>query len=326
MLDLNVESFPDFDDDVQKNLKKINQFLGNIFVMVYNNIYIPCNLSFIKEKYNDDSNYFILKYNSNKRTTNLLPFKIVFVDPTNFQINNCCYISNIHKTNKLSGTQIMKIILRFLQIINVEKVYIYDDTTVLCTENVKMDLSFFKLIEKGVMFYQRFGFKLTVDEHGWQKLEYKDSDILEKILDKYVYEFKNIKIKILIDKYSSIIDILTQVILKQDYENLKIYINDKDSHISYPSLKIRNKVMSLIIQLDRILDIFSNSNFNTLAETLVHWWYEDCNVYTVIMDYIVLDPTIQIEYHSKVIKLEYRLIIDKILDIRTRSIFVLDFN
>jgi hypothetical protein len=142
------------------------------------------------------------------------------------------YITSINKSDKYSGSQIVKFVIEFLKSFKqVKKAYLYDAATVNCkNSDDAFSLSLYKLITSYIGFYQKYGFRLVID-YG------KEEDITNNmvLLAKKVanYKVKDIlenlkKIINLVEKYKKNVQVKT--IYKYDeytpIENLSEFISN----------------------------------------------------------------------------------------------------
>ena len=105
--------------ELQKNLKTFEKEYGSEFKVKYENILIDVN--FIKAILPTGVKFYRMYYDIPKRTTKFKPFLIDFIDVVKAKKNNNTYISNIQRTNKISGTQLVKICLKINEILGAEK-------------------------------------------------------------------------------------------------------------------------------------------------------------------------------------------------------------
>ena len=135
-----------FTDDVQNNIKILLKKFGSKFNIKYKKHILPV------EIYKDNNlKCFKLYYNIENRTYDLFPFNINFIDPITTELNNNTYIGNIHKTDNISGSEMVKIVMAINKILNVKKTYIHDGTQIKCG-TFEYDLSYMKLLEKNTTF------------------------------------------------------------------------------------------------------------------------------------------------------------------------------
>ena len=75
------------------------------------------------------------------------------------------YIPSINKSDKYSGSEVVKFVIEFLKSFKqVKKAYLYDAATINCkNSNDTFSLSLYKLITSYVGFYQKYGFRLVID-------------------------------------------------------------------------------------------------------------------------------------------------------------------
>ena len=116
------------------------------------------------------------------------------------------YINNISKSEKYSGSDIVKFVIDFLSSFKqVKKAYLKDGSDVSCkNSDDRIDLSMYKLLTSYYGFYQKFGFQLIVEnsEEDITKImvslakkvsKYKIKDILENFREiiRFVEKYKN---------------------------------------------------------------------------------------------------------------------------------------
>jgi len=314
ILDLNKIS--PLEQNLQDNLVRLGRTYGKKFIIKNDSIELHSKL-YLSE--GNHIEYFILKADVEKRYYPLYPFKIEFYDSVNKEFNNNCYIANIHRTDKFTGTQIMETILKFLKMIGVEIAYLYDGARVVCG-NDEMDLSLFKLIEKGQTFYQKFGFQIDVPE--WQILRYGNAKNAEKVLIKSLKKFREIKIKDLIDLYKKTIILLSYVIVEQDYKNLDIMIDHYDEPYYTRPEMVRERCIETIKELDQLLEIFQVTQHKFLYKLFVDTVSTNCATYKVLEDYVINNMIYSIVYKKKHIKFPYRDVIRDIVAIRSSRFYI----
>lgn len=116
------------------------------------------------------------------------------------------FIKNISKSEKYSGSNIVNFVIDFLSSFKqVKKIYLHDGTDVSCkNSDHRFDLSMYKLLTSYYGFYQKFGFRLIVEnsEEDITKImvslakkvsKYKIKDILENFREiiRFVEKYKN---------------------------------------------------------------------------------------------------------------------------------------
>jgi hypothetical protein len=93
-------------------------------------------------------------------------FKILFYHK---KIKNAIKIANIQRNDKLSGTDIMEMIIKMAKLMNVKKIYLQDGSRIECGD-VNIILPIVHLLEKGEPWYSKFGFKFDVDDDGTNEI------------------------------------------------------------------------------------------------------------------------------------------------------------
>lgn len=333
IVDLN-HSF-NFGNNVQKNILILKKNYGNKFIIRDHDIQMPCLLYEVKESNNPNMKYYSLVYDIKERYSFLLPFKINFIDiiklskkdGTNYKNNNC-YIANIHKTKNISGTNIVNTILKLLKILNVEQVILHDGARIHCDgSDREIDLSFFKLIEKGITFYQKFGFEFMMDPgNPWHAIDFGSTDNMVKILNKSLNNIHKIKLPYYKNAYIKILGIITTIIKEQDYDNVKIYLHHPYKPYLVKKENNKDKLLGMVNDIDALLHIIKLSQKEYLTEAMIDTFYADCNTYMQLESLILDNLFVGITYKKKSIYLKHIDIFHALRYIRNSSIFELKLN
>ena len=206
--------------DLQNNIKDLKKKYGMKFMIKYKKFKIPVKFK-VNHKKLIGLSYLSLQYDIKKKTHYLLPFQIDFLDSTgnSYKLNNKVYIGEITKTDKISGSNMVKFVLELLKKLGTVTAKLYDGATVNCG-NEELELSFFKLIEKNRKFYEKFGFKLTTKYSSWSRKIFPNNSTFYNILYQRIDQFKKIKISYYIKIYSKVLDLICNVIKKQDFFKL----------------------------------------------------------------------------------------------------------
>jgi hypothetical protein len=133
------------------------------------------------------------------------------------------YIPSINKSEKYSGSEVVKFVIEFLKSFKqVKKAYLYDASTINCkNSNDTFSLSLYKLLTSYIGFYQKHGFRLVINYGKEEDItnnmvllakkvaNYKVKDILEnlkKIINLVEKYKKNVQVKTIYkyDEYVSI--------------------------------------------------------------------------------------------------------------------------
>lgn len=300
-------------NNVQTNLKQLIKKYGKKFKIMYNNLSIPVKIIRTIKKYNKNTNYYSLIYDSPNRLSFLYPLKIDFFDFYESKKNNNCYLANIHKTDTISGTDIMLLAIDFLKKMGVETITLHDDSHITCENKVSLDLSFFKLIEKNITFYQKFGFvfqpKYNIDIYN----SFGDEKNINIAINDLIKQFRNIKLSYLIYSYQKILDLLFKVVKTQNFKDFKIFI----FHPTEPFIsQNKKKLFELIQEIDIILNIIMPYEKKYLYELLIDLFYRKCWDYYILENFILTNNFYGVEYKNKKIFLKHVFIFFEIKRIK----------
>jgi hypothetical protein len=129
------------------------------------------------------------------------------------------YIASIAKSEKHSGSEVVKFVIEFLKSFKqVKKAYLVDAATVNCkNSDDAISLSLYKLLTSYVGFYQKYGFRLVID-YG------KEEDITNKMV-LLAKKVANYKVKDILKNFKEIIKFVEKY--KQDVEVKTIYKYDE---------------------------------------------------------------------------------------------------
>lgn len=107
-------------------------------------------------------------------------------------------IDNISKSEKYSGSNIVKFVIDFLSSFKqVKKVYVFDGSQVSCkNSDDKIDLSMYKLLTSYNGFYQKLGFRLVIED--------SEEDITNKMIS-LAKKVSNYKVKDILENFRGII-------------------------------------------------------------------------------------------------------------------------
>lgn len=311
---------PKFTNDLQKNILILKKSFGSRFKIKDGDIEMPAYLYLVIEPDNKKMKYYSLVYDIEDREDWLLPFKIAFLDMEKAIINNNCYIANIQKIETISGTIMVEIVLKLLKILHVEKAILHDGAHIDCG-NSEVDLSFFKLLEKGITFYQKFGFKFKMQKYASDIISYDSTENMVKVLHKNLKDIHKIKLDYYREAYVKILDIIKQIIKNQDYDNVKIYLHHPYKPYIVKKDRVREFILSTVRDIDSLLAIIKNSKKKYLTETMIELLYIDCNTYLLLEDLIFKNQFIGIKYRGKGIYLKHSIIFRNLRHIRNNAIF-----
>jgi hypothetical protein len=129
------------------------------------------------------------------------------------------YIDSIAKSDKYSGSDVLKFIIDFLKSFKqVKKAYLEDAAKVNCkNSDDKFDLSMYKLLTSYIGFYQKFGFRLIID-YG------KEEDITN-IMYKLAKKVANYKVKDILESFKEIINFVIKYKQKIKVKSINNFTN-----------------------------------------------------------------------------------------------------
>jgi len=285
-----------FTDDVQKNLSILFKKYGEKFKIKYNKIIVPVVLS--KDIYRK---CFSLYYDVADRSYNLFPFKILFMNIITMVNDNVSYISNIHKTDEISGSNMIKLVIKINKVLGVKKSLLFDGTTIKCF-NSEHDLSFIKLLEKKTSFYMKFGFKFIMEPSN-DFIKFNSNEEKHKFICNLIDKSKKIEIKEVKKIILKTLDLLNRIIKDQGYNLLKIKntkVNDiTNSWYITSNDDIFNK---LLIDCKSVLDLLSKSKDKYLYKFMIKLFNDSnqCIKYDIITK-LILDTKTKIIYKNIII-------------------------
>lgn len=309
VFDLDNENYKDIfkQEKLQLNLKILLKQFGNTFEVKYNDKVFRVN--FKKIKLPSDIEFYRIYYDIPHRTTYLMPFIIDFIDMTTLEKNNNSYISEIHKTDLFSGSDMVKICLKINKILGVQKTSLSDGTRVICNKtNESMDLSFIKLLEKNKTFYMKLGFDYEITNTQFPYYRFSDKKKFVKELTKLLKKVRSIKTKDIIKEYNSTLDILNLAI-KENYKNQFDIMLNNSNPVVYDEIYTvnpQNKVIDIIYECNEVLKILNKHKDEPLLyKLLIKLFTDNCDEYQILFRYIVDTGRTQIKYGNKIVKKDY---------------------
>ena len=327
IFDLNQKYSEYKKSELQKNLIHFKKKFGKFFQIKYNDIKI--NVILEQSKLHNGLSFNRITYDIPKRTTNLAPFIIDFIDPITGELNNNTIIVNIQKTDKISGNDMIKICLEINRILGADKTSLGDGTKVICNKNnEKMDLSYLKLIEKNMTFYMSHGFDFEIRDNIHYPYRFTDKTKLKEEINRLINEIRNIKTKNIIKEYENTITLLNLVLKNNDEKNLEIILDTSNptnlNLIMYKENPNIKELMNESIEILKILYKYQNINLlynilvkyyiinlyfdiyiNLLYNILVKLFKDSCNEYTILHKFLIMNNRLKIIYKNKIIKRDY---------------------
>lgn len=245
--------------------------------------------------------FYQLIYDVPNRSSGLYPMKIDFIDPLIIEKNNNTYISNIHKTDKISGSNMVKICLEINKRLGAVKTTLGDGTNIKCND-YKMDLSFIKLIEKKTTFYMNLGFKFEIKSTPYFYYKFNKLDDLIKEVNNIVDHIRKIKISEIILECKKVLNLITQIITSNYKYKVEIYLSNSTPYEKNYYLKESplSKLNEIYNYYKSILDILhSNIKLKYFYKLLIKMFKDNnCSNYKILNDYM-FDETYMIKYGNK---------------------------
>ena len=309
-----------FTSNVKKNINILEKKYGKKFIIKLDNLEV----NVILEKKKLDSNnmeFYIIRYDEPDRKDELYPFKISFYDPILHKINSNSYIANIRKTDKISGSSMINLVLEINRVLYVKKTYLWDSSTITCAIN-DIDLGLIKILEKGHTFYMNFGFKPDVANPAYDLLLFNNNDQLDSKLELLLSKVKKITIKSIIQKYNKLIDILTSVIKSQDFNSLKIINIDTYTYNPISSNQTivmkdpKKKLTHLFEECSKVFNILLKTEEKYLVNYIVWLFKNNCSDCVILLDYFCYNYNYKIIWNKKIIKRDYLIYFHYINSIR----------
>jgi hypothetical protein len=318
-------------NDLQTNLKKIYEKFGNNFQIKSSVINFNINVIMTKEKMPYGLSYYSLYYNEPFRTTHLKPFQIDFLDIVNVKLNNKSYIANIHKTQNISGSDMVKLCLEINKYFGTKKTYLFDGSSVKCGSE-ELDLGLIKLIERKTTFYMNLGFKFAVGLNiEWPYNRYTNETKLLNKVNKLVNNIRSIKISSVVSEYKKTLSLINKMIIDNYSKPIQIKINNSNHtqiDFYYKENPI-NSISEIFNESKQVLEILNISLIEPknkyLYQLLIDLFKYDCDKYGILSKYILDNNRYSIQYGNQKIKRPYVISIAKLKQLRYAYSFVYEF-
>lgn len=300
----------DFTTNLQQNLKILYKMFGSKFNIRWGKLIVPAKFTKTINKLNKHSFYSLI-YDIVDKTQDLYPFKIDFYDVTLKKLNNNSYISNIHRFQNISGTDMVQLVLQINRVLKVEKSWIYDGTRVSCFDK-EYDLSYVKLLQTNNTFYMNNGFEINVSPDDWFLVYFPDKETKKKYIIETIKACRKVKNSDVLKAYTKLLDALTYLIKNQDYSELKIYsryiesvVTNNSNYWLRPNADL--SIMELLSETKTMIDILSNAEDKYLYETIVNLFNDQklCPLLDPINKHIIDNLVFKISYGKYHINFEF---------------------
>ena len=296
--------------NLQENLDNFYQTYGSKFKLKYDKILIDIVLE--RAHLPNKLKFYRMIYDIPYRTTSLKPFAIDFIDPNLVCLNNNTYISNIQRTENISGTEMIKICLNINRILGAEKTYLSDGTTITCEKNKEtFDLSFLKLIERRSTFYTNLGFDFDIDKVRWFYTKFDSKEDLKKQINILINEIRSIKTDFLIKEYKKTMDLIIKIIKNNFSGDIQIILdNSHTTHIDQYYTETKNldkSLMEILTESKEMLGILNkySKKYPYMYKILIDTFKNDCSEYSILNKYLIKNNRSKIIYNGKIINRQY---------------------
>lgn len=271
-------------NNLQNNLIELEKKYGNNFDVIYKNFIL--NVTLDKVTLHNNITFYYMKYDIPNRDFLFYPLLIEFLDPIDYIKNNNSYIAYLHKTD-VSGKDLLDICININKALGVYKIYLYDESTVLCSPSLqKMPLKFIKLLSDGSTFYTKRGFKVDVTKNISTNYLFDDSKKLEKHINTYIKRIKNITIKDTINTINKILQLMNTVV-NDDNENEFKVIYDTPTLISNTYVhNMSSNITEMIYHHNNYLNIINKNkkNMKYIYELLEYLFYNKCEDFILLLE------------------------------------------
>lgn len=302
------KSYPQFKKySLQDNLKLFKKDFGTDFKIRYNKKIIDAKLEL--KKLSNQTRFYRMSYDIPHRTNELTPFIIDFIDIYSGDKNNKSYINNIHKTNKLSGSEIVKICLEINRILGVQQVYLTDVSHILCNmDNRYFNLQFIKLLENKKSFYMKFGFDFDISNRDYLYHRFKDKKSFYLDFNKTIDKIKKIKISDLILECQEILNLLNQVVIENNKRELQI-TSLIDKTPEYEEIFKKNTFDNIndyyYYRMETLKKLNKYKHRKDFYKLLIYLQNHHCEDYNILKENIADWNIYRIKYGKKTITRDY---------------------
>jgi len=316
-LDLNLDyDFKRY--DLQHNLFLLEQLYGNEFTIKYtlNNKIISFKVNFIKKLLPNNTQFYRLIYTYPNKNTKLNPLMIDFIDIISNKLNNNSYINDIHKTNEISGSELLMIALRINQILGVQKTNLIDIAHIKINDK-QCDLSFIKLLENNKTFYMKYGFDFEISLTQLPFIRYENLDLLKDKINNLLINIRKIKITDIVDEYNKTKKLLNNM---SDINKFNIQIDNISIPTENIEIFVENPIYqkdSIIHECNEILQLFDKyNNITYLYELFIKLFNMNSSDYLILQKYFIENKRTKIIYEDTIISRDYIFYISILLLLR----------
>ncbi len=284
--------------DVEENLKKLEKEYGKRFIIKSTKLDVEVEVDLYKIKLPSDLEFYRMKYDIVDRTTYLSPFVIDFFDVTKSELNNNSYLYDIQKTDKISGTQMVKLCLEINKILGVNKIFLFDGATVKCG-NKDLNLSFIKLLEYGKTFYMKLGFEFEMTNHQSPYYRFTSKTKFIKEFDRLLESIKSIKTSDLLNEYEKTLDLINKVVKENYKQEFKIFIDNSYpvELETYQEPNPKDSIGDIFEECNEVLEILNeHTDTKYFYEILINLFKKKCEQYYILYTHIISNQRKKLVY------------------------------
>ncbi len=293
------EKNKNFNKTLQENLKDLYKLYGNVFNIKFNNINIKVNMKYSQHEFTK-MNYYSIFYDIEKRDFDLYPMKIDFIDRINKKINDNCYITDIHKTDNISGSDIIKLVLALCKLLKVNKAYIYDGAEVKCKNNY-YDISYIKLLEKNNTFYMKYGFDFDISPGDWFSTYFTRKEDKKEYIMNLIKECKKVTNESVYKSYVNLLELCVKAIKNNEniIQHNKYIVETENTWISNVTSP---DILNLIKDCGDMIKLVKNQK-GYLYQTMIKIFNdsEKCIDFDIINKNIVENKAFKYTYKNHII-------------------------
>jgi hypothetical protein len=297
--------------DVQNNIKRLLKQYGKMFTIKYGSLLLE-NVIIVKKKLANGQSFYSLVYDIPYRTHDIKPLMIEFIDLHTSETNNNTYISHISRTDKISGTEMIQICIQINKVLGVNKTFLYDGASVVCPKNNEsMNLSFQKLIEKGITFYMKFGFEFEVTDSPNILFYYRfknKNDFMHEI-QRVLNNIRAIKTIDLIKEYTDTLKLALTAISENYKKKLEI-IKNVSSNVAHDNMfydeNPQDQLTEIVSESKEVLDVLNKyRHLKYFYQIMTKTFNDDCGNYLILVKNIIDNFRHAFIYGNTQIKKEY---------------------
>jgi hypothetical protein len=213
--------------NVQETLEILHKKVGKKFFLIWKTHKIPLALE-MSTVFTKKTKAYVLYWDIPQLA--LKPLTIWFFDPVLYRKNNSTYISSIHSTESMSGTETVKLVLDIQKDLGVEKTYLYDGAHIYC-DKFRVDLSFMKMLEKGLTFYMKAGFEFAMETSQEWYLHFDSQKDLKDYVKQSLEKLHRLEVKKVIQDFEKCLGWIHEHILAGQRDGNITFVN----HSTNPS-------------------------------------------------------------------------------------------